>query len=296
MTRPKIDKTVLSKAGFAPARRSPRRLIANIQSADKSCGKTRLALTSPGPIGYIAVEAGGGEGVIDHFIEKGLEETDRIQVANISMDAVEYPDRAEFTDTKEGEALFNEAVTKAVQGAAVTAMDKFYDAYYASLGNMRTTIVDTGTDLYELMRLAEFGRLEKIPQLAYGQLNQQVASLFDDAYNSKGNVIWIHHMKEVWENKYNEKGKLVSTPTGTYKMDGSKVVKDKVQAVIELWRESLPDEEPNADTGRLVKFHCQIVDSRHSADAIGEHLQDNNITFGLLARMLIPTSAEDDWK
>jgi len=142
-------------AGFAPAIRSPRRLIANIQGLLKN-GKTRLALTAKKPVGLISVEIGGDEGVVDRFIPEGQNSTEDIQIARIVIPNVDYPDPSEKD--------FDRLVTEAVQASAGEAVEKFYDAYGYSLANNATTIVDKGTDLWEIIRLANFGRLEKVPQ------------------------------------------------------------------------------------------------------------------------------------
>src|SRR3990167_1875053 len=89
-----------NRGGFMPARRSPRRLIANIQGMPKT-GKTALALTAQKPIGYIGIEIGGEEGLIDKYIPSGKDSTSDIFVAPIRMDSPQYhwwsPSRWECT-------------------------------------------------------------------------------------------------------------------------------------------------------------------------------------------------------
>lgn len=284
-----MNKAEISAAGFAAIRRSPRRIIANIQSIKKSEGKTRLALTGKKPVGYISVEIGGEEGVADGFIPRDADSLEDIQIAKIRMKTPEYPNPSDFGTSKEDLKRYDEAVNAAVQAAAEPAMADFYTAYYASLANMETTVIDTGTDLYALARLANFGRLEKVPQLAYTQVKREFAKLFDDAYSSSGSVLWLHHMRD--------KGEVVDKKwqaTGVYETDGCSVVTDKVQAVIQLWREDLT--ESNETTGRMVKFCAQIVDSRHNADCMGSILHDDSVTMAELGNLIIPTSVKQDWE
>lgn len=281
-------------AGFEPIRRCPRRLIASIQSIKKSEGKTRLSFTAPKPIGYISVEIGGEEGVADGFIPTGQDTFDGIRIARVRMAEPEYVDPTKFDfSRKESVKLYDEAVALSVQNAAQPAMYAFEKAYYASLANMRTTVVDTGTDLYALARLADFGRLEKIPQLAYTQVKRQFAKYLDDAFASPGSCIWIHHMKDKGEMVENN-GKKQWQPTGQYEMSGCEVVNEKVQVVIQVWREDLVEE--NKDTARRVKFSAQIVDSRHNADAMGEIFTDDNISFADIGTRIIAGSRKADWQ
>lgn len=282
------DLSELEAAGFVSVRRSPKRLIANIQGLQKS-GKTRLALTARKPIGYIAVEIGGDEGVVDQFIPDGEDSFDGIQIVKIRMDDPAYPNRDEFKTDKDYDA----AVSEAIQNAASPAIDSFCAAYYASLHSMATTIVDTGSDLWEILRLANFGRLEKVPQLAYGQLNKSMDKLLDDAFSYAGSTIFIHHMKELWTNVMDEKsGKMRGQASGEFGMAGYGGVKKKVQATIELWREDLL--EPDEKTGMLVRFNGQIVDSRHAAVSMGQRFT-GEFDFADIG-MAIMKSKRSDWE
>ena len=288
-----MNRSEISAAGFSAITRSPRRLIASIQSIKKSEGKTRLAFTAKKPIGYISVEIGGEEGVADSFIPKGQDSFDGIQIAKIRMDTPVYPNPADFGTTKDEIKKYDEAVNAAVQACAQPAMDAFYTAYYASLSNMATTVVDTATDLYALARLADFGRLEKIPQLAYTQIKRAFAKLLDDAFSSSGSVLFLNHMKDKGTMIEDANGRKQWQATGAYEMDGCSVVSEKVQAVIQLWREDLT--VPSEVTGRLVQFNAQIVDSRHSADAMGAVLKDDDITMAGIGMAIFPGSKESDW-
>ncbi len=281
-------------AGFGAITRSPRRLIANIQSIKKSCGKTRLALTGKKPLGYISIEIGGEEGVADGFIKSGADSNEDIQIVRIRMGDPVYPDPSQYGTDKDSVRKYDDAVSAAVQAVAVPAMDTFYAAYYASIANMQTTVVDTSTDLYALMRMADFGRLEKIPQLAYTQVKRAFAKLMDDAFSNKGSVLYLSHMKD--------KGAMVEDPktgkknwqaTGQYETDCCNVLIDKVQANIELWREDLTTE--NEMTGRRCRFNGQIIDSRHSADSIGKVFTDDDITIADIGLAIMNGSQRGDW-
>src|SRR3990167_6179090 len=96
----------LKAAGFVPVKRCPRRIIASIQGPVKS-GKTRLALTGKKPTGFISIEIGGNEGVIDQFIPEGSDTTDKIQIAQIKMEDPQYPSRADYSKGKEGDKEFD---------------------------------------------------------------------------------------------------------------------------------------------------------------------------------------------
>lgn len=283
-----MNKAEVSAAGFMPITRSPKRIIANIQGMSKS-GKTRLALTAKKPIGYIAVEIGGDEGVVDQFIPDGAESSEDIHRVLIRIPDITYP--TDITDAKK----YDEAVVAEVQRTASEALEKFYNAYYASISNFATTIVDTGSDLWEIMRMANFGRLEKIPQLAYTQLNKQMDKVIDDAFRANGSVIFTHHLKEKYEQVLNEKtGKEQGKASGMYVLAGYGGVSKKVQLTVELWREDLTEENP--ETGRMTKFCSQVIDSRHNADCIGKNFNDLELSFPDIGMAVIRNSVRSDWE
>src|SRR3990167_2124209 len=289
------NRKAIQAAGFAAITRSQRRLICNLQSVRKSAGKTRFAFTAPKPIGYISVEIGGEEGAADEFIPSGAESCDDIHIVRIRMKSPVYPDPADFGTDKDGLKKFDEAVSAAVQAAAEPAYNKFYNAYAASVANMRSTVIDTGTDLYQLARLANFGRLEKIPQLAYAQVKREFAKMVDDAFSQPGhNLIWIHHMKDRGAMVTDDRGREKWQATGVYEMDGCNTVLDKVQANIEFWREDLSEDDP--ETGLKVRFWAEVVDSRHNPRCMRKQFSTLEIGFPEIAVAIVEGSKIADWQ
>lgn len=261
---------------FAPMKkRAVKRLIASIQGPVKS-GKTTLALTGPPPIGYISLEIGGSEGPGDKYVDDP-----NVRMAEIRMADPAYPENAN-----------EKQVQEAIQQAAFEAQNLFYEAYYESINNFRTTIVDTGSDLWELIRMANFGRLEKIQQLSYTVLNRQFDKLLDDAFSSNSNVIFIHHLKEKWE-QYEENGKMKGRPSGVFEMVGYSGIKKKVQVVLETWREDLVEPDPVTDLS--VKFGAQVMDSRLNAAAMGTRFEYDEIAFADIAAKVAGGSPKD-WR
>lgn len=283
-----MNKSEVSAAGFAAIKRAPRRLVANIQGFTKA-GKTRLALTARKPLGYICLEIGGDEGVADYFIEQGMDSSEAIQIARVRMADIVYPNSGDFQDDRK----YQDALTAAVHVAANKGLDDFYAAYYASLANFATTVVDTASDLYDIVRLANFGRLERVPQVAYAQVNKQMDKIIDDAFSAPGSTLFLHHMADKGETFTNDKGKEQWRPSGNYDLAGYKGMKKKVQATIELWREDLEKEDDV--TGQLVKFHSSIVESRHNAGAIGKTFE-YDFTFQDIGLAVISGSQRQDWE
>ena len=60
-------------------------------------------------------------------------------------------------------------------------------------------IVDTATEVDELMRIQLYGKLEKVPTFKYGERNKMWKTLFKQAYDSEKTFAFIHKMKKEYE-------------------------------------------------------------------------------------------------
>lgn len=223
-----------------------RRLIMSIVGREKS-GKTNLGLTAPDPIAILDFDY-GLEGVVQKFSGKKVY-TSEYRINEISADKFK------------------------------SEADRFKKEYRALLADkfIRSIIVDTGTEMWELFRMAAFGKLTQVMPHQYGPVNGEVRSLIRDAYSSNKNVIFLHKMGE----KY-----LNNQPTGQYIMAGFKDMPYAVQVNCLMWRETDGDRS----------FHCEITDCRQEPFIVGVDLIDSMITFQTLATMVFPGTNEEEWK
>lgn len=274
-----LSKAAMAKAGFKPATRSPRRLIAMVNGLYK-VGKSRFGLSGPKPVGYIEIEIGGAEGVVDQFIPEGKEQADDIFTAKIEL--------AEPKPTGDT----NDEYIAAVQKTAEDALDHFWEAYRSALENCKTVVIDTGTDLWEIVRLAHFGKLEKIPTLQYKHVNDEMNRILDAGQESKCNLVWIHRLKDQGIVSVGANGKEQWRPGGEYVFQGYKEVPFRCHTVIELWKEEVEEPENPSD---LIKFCGQITDSRHNPKAMGQSFT-GDFDFADIAMTVFPQSEEADWK
>lgn len=174
-----INASDLVGLGFKPPEtETPKRLIASIAGREKS-GKTHLALTAPPPIIFFDVDI-GTEGVVEKFAVSGKE---------IYIYTVKAPRPADGKPSKESWDLW----------AAMweDAKVKLRKAYGVGHG---TIIIDTGGELYELNRLARFGKLSQVLPKDYTDVNNEWREVMRWAYESNMNTIFIHKMKPKWVN------------------------------------------------------------------------------------------------
>lgn len=181
---------------------SPRRLIASIAGREKT-GKTHLALTAPGPIIFFDIDI-GTEGVVNKF-------------------------------QAEGKKIFVYSV-RVPKGAAKDVYESMWSGLVSRLAvayslNKGTVVVDTGSEEYELARLAHFGKLTQVMPHHYVEVNAEWREMMRLAYDSSMNTIYIHKMKPKWVNNqrtseyelsgFGEMGYLSQVNLITYREDNS---------------------------------------------------------------------------
>ena len=163
-------------------------------------------------------------------------------------------------------------ISRARRGRCVAAADKelakFETNYQTALKQARTIVIDTGTELWELLRLAEFGKLAAVLPHQYAAVNQQMTRLIKLAYDSDANLLITHKLKAQW---------IGDKKTDVYEFAGMKDVPFLVQAHARMWRD---------DDG----FHLRVGKCRQNAMIAGLELVNEMINFPTLAGFVFPDS------
>lgn len=157
--------------GFSKA--SPeikQRLIISIEGTEKQ-GKSHLALTAPGPIALFDFDR-RLEGTVHKFTSQ--------KEIWVNTYAVPMSTKGiNIIDIDTCIALWNRFKTD-----FKTVLDLPY---------IRTVIIDTASDAWELLRLAKFGKLSQVQPFHYGPVNFEFRDLIKScAYDSDKNLIYIH--------------------------------------------------------------------------------------------------------
>lgn len=227
-----------------------------------NCGKTEFGLTMPGPLAIINLDE-GLDGVIQEHQEKK-----EIYVAGHRSSLVEVKSM--------------DGTSKAIAEVAMKEWVKVKAEYIESLsdGSIRSVFVDTGTELYELVRLAYFGKLTQVMPHQYGIVNKEMKTLIDLAYDSEKNVLFSHRLRREYVN---------DKATQNYELAGWKDMGFEAQIVIQQWKE--PKEE-YPDRYHLTLMDCRI---RSGAHLEGEDLQGEMVNFPTLAGLIFG-SASEEWE
>lgn len=248
----------LIKAGFSvPQIPKTQRVVVCSRARDKR-GKTHWAMTAPGPIAVVGLDTGTKE-VASKFIGK------KELICAYHKITGRLPD---ISKTRE---------------AAEREWDTVRESLIAATNHpkIRTLVVDTGTEIHELLRLARFGKLEQVMPHHYGPVNKEMRDLVKLAYDREDlNVIWIH--KEKKQYKANKKGE--DSWTGFYDMAGYADMPYLVDVTIEhYWK------DPDPDEGTPGRFGIKVVGvGRQTPDVCGLELEGDDCNFQMLAMMLYP--------
>lgn len=229
------------------------RLVAAVAAREKQ-GKTHFSLTAPGPIVTFNADI-GLEGVVHKFLAEGKE----ILVYNIPMP---------------------EANNRNVEKEAGKVWDDLENATDAALDNpaVRTIVFDTATEIWEIVRLAYFGKLTEVKPHHYSGVNAEFRRFLKKVFKTDKNLILIQKMKA--EYVKNER-------TGEWEMAGFSDTPFIVQVVLHPFRVDKPtkiDEDTVLDKG---DFGVRIFESRHKPAANGVVLTGDMATFPFVAATII---------
>jgi len=222
-----------------------KRVILVVDGRGKS-GKTHFGLTAPGPIAYIDMDQ-GSEGVMHKFL----------------------PDKEIYYTTFRGLEEEDADVWKA-------NWEELKECYYAALRSdtVKSIVFDTGSELWEMARLARLGRLEKVPPERYGPLNREFKIMMGYAYNYDKNVILLHQLKP----EYIDRNR-----TGNYIRSGWSGMEFHSQANCTLLRDG-------------NEFTVRIDDCRLNPDLNGMELSGEMCGFPYVAQLLFPDTDVEDWE
>lgn len=250
---PSPKQSHFKKAGIQQKKRL---IVCN--DAMPKCGKTRFGLTMPGPLAIINLDE-GLDSVIQEFQDKK-----EIYVSDHRKGVVDIKNM--------------KAGGKSVADAAAEEWAKVKGAYMEGLEEARSVLVDTGTEFYELLRLAAFGKLTQVMPHQYGVVNREMKAMIDLAYDSSANVMFTHRLKREYVDDKSTKN-MIRAGWGDFGYE--------CQVVVRQWKDA---SEPFPD-----RFHMMMTDCRIPAGSQleGEDYMGEMVNFPFLASMIFGNDLED---
>jgi hypothetical protein len=266
----------LTKLGFHNiSEDSSYRLIVSTVAMEKT-GKTHWALGVPGPVGVLSTDT-------------GTEEVARKFLGSKKLILNNFKTAAELM---EGDAKANEYERE---------WNRWTKSYQAIVEDrrIRSAVVDTATETWELCRLARFGKLTQVMPHHYGPVNAEFRTLVKQAYDRNDlNVVWIHKVKkeykaisgkekEVWSGKWERAGfgdmpYLVDVNLRHYFARDRKITKVVNGEAVEV---------------PAPAFGIQVIDSRlEMLSVVGMELEAELCSFEMLAESCFPDTVSTNGK
>lgn len=258
---PGMEKSSFTLYGTKEAEVFPR-LIVGVKGLEGS-GKTNFALTAPR-----SKQQGTQEGVFYFHVDLGLE-----GVGHKFVDPFKGPIyKADYLlDVRELHGEDEDAIKKA---AAPIAKRFWDDVDLAIKRQVRSMVFDSQSELWELDRLAEWGKLS-MKAHHYTPLNARWRRVFKMLSMAKCNAIFLQRLTDEY---------IDDKATGGYKPQGYKKTGYEVQEYLTAWQ----------DTDH--KFHLTVDKSRHDGDLVGLDLESEECTFETLAGRVFPDIDPDFWR
>lgn len=173
-------KSAVSGSDFGLPPEPKKSAIISIAGREKE-GKTSAALNSPGPIAYFDIDRRGL-----HAVRRAIDAGKKVEYLQLPI-----PKKSGTKDTK------------IVMSDYQKVWDLFRKNYEAALaasekGDIRTIIIDTSSDLWEIKMLAAFGRTDKIMPRDRGIPNMEFREMIRMARDFPVHVIHVEKAKEEW--------------------------------------------------------------------------------------------------
>jgi hypothetical protein len=157
---------------------------------------------------------------------------------------------------------------------------------------IKTIIWDQADELYEILRMANFGKIERNDQKGYVPVNAEWKGLIKQARDARKNHIMIHQLKTKWEKVPDANGNLKDQDTGKKVRSGS----DKADYLVDSFI-SAKYVDPKRDTaGNVVtegKFIVTIKRAKLNPSVNGMELEAPD--WATLMMYLDPSIDPEEW-
>jgi len=243
------------------------RIICSVGGKEKS-GKTNFSLTAPDPIAILSTDI-GTEGVVNKFKAAGKD---------IWIYEIEMPEK------------YEEAV-KIWDGDGSSSYPGIQKTYkkLIKIPEIRTIIFDTSTEMWELLRIRRFGRLEKVMPFQYGPVNAEFHRMLRQPYKGQKNLILLHKVKPVYIN---------DVRTSDYENAGFGYTPNIVQVNLETFR-TVPKRKCaycDKEDGEHRHWCVKVKDCRQNPNLIDRVFIDRMCSFPILASLIIEGTDVEDWE
>jgi hypothetical protein len=243
---------------------------------DRGTGKSEFADSAPGPGAHLVLDRG-----IDSVLDNPNPPSTRS--SNFLYKVVKVPKATQLRASQNDNAYL--PYWRTFHGDLLNALDSL---------DGRTVVIDGDPDSWELQRLAEFGRLTKVPPLLYDQVNAARRALYARCYDSGKIVIATSRVRKAYADKRDHNGKVVlkddGNPVREWTGEFEKVGFQDSGYTWTIEAVCLYDEEKNRFGLRILE--CK-VDKMHNLK--GQELWGDECNFATLVSLAYPHISLEEW-
>ena len=278
-----------------------RSITANIMGK-RGGGKSHFAIDqSPRPLVIQALDP-TFKTILDKF------NLDKVHIADYDRISPELVKAVAGVKSKEDISKAGNAFDK-MQAEATKVWKQYTDDFQEALKIAKTIVWDTGSESWELLRLARFGKLMEIPPQMYGGVNSEYREMIRAAQYAGINLIILSKMKEKWGETVSASGRINRGPTGEWEPQGFSHIGYEVTFEGEVFQSSCtckgkgkphPGEclagvcECTSPCGADNLFHLKVLKCTQNPSLLYEDIPEP--TFPLIASLIYPDSDESDWR
>jgi hypothetical protein len=237
----------------------PKGILMSVEGLQK-CGKTELGLTMPGNL-FILNLNWGLVGVYEKHIEAGKQ----IYVQDIQIPYSKDLPGAPFT-------ILATAAAEAWRKAILSLLDAIKEPSISSI------FIDTGSELWDLLRVARLGKLNQVLPIQYSSVNAEFRQLLQILLTCKKNVLLAHKVKPEYVN---------DQKTNRFERAGFSDISFDVQVELRADRDMKKE--------GLDQFSLTVVDCRANKDLKDTVLVGKDCNFLKVVSLMYPKTVEGDW-
>lgn len=274
---------MLEGTSFAPAttRPSPYHIL-SVEGGWHS-GKTHFALTAPKPIGYQSFDFS-----TDGVVEKFEDDRARIYIAEYQVPVDTTADELQREGKKEAAQAQADKQANHLTNTVWKPFKRDFEALVAD-PEIKTIVWDTATEINACLRLCNFGKIERNPQLGNGLVNAEINAMIRAVTAAKKNFILLHQIGDEYKEYVNpESNKKESVKTGKKVRRGNANIEYLVQSFVKSEYVL-----PKAGSEELGEFRVTIVKPRLNPKAFGQVLISPD--WATLMGVLMPHVDPEAW-
>lgn len=187
----------------------------------------------------------------------------------------------------------DEAEPGRIKSVAEEIFQEYQNDYRQIVADGGIVVPDTFTEVWELARLAEFGKTTQIQPHMYPRLNAKFRHMLNVVVMSSCSAVFIHKLKDVWENKETANG-LKSSKTGEVERSGFGDIGYAAHVMVRLYRQGMKGDPNGEDPEPSRDFYMRVLKCNPKADLVGLDIpiDDPLGGFNALGEMIF----EEEWR